>query len=371
MLKILEFFRNRRRRKKAREVLHHARYFRRMREDVMEAANVERLCRLEQDVRYWLKEGDIDAMETACRRLDDHLADISPAVSFASLRENLEIVAVAIAVAMGVRTYFLQPFKIPTGSMQPTLFGVHSTPRPEPALLDRLPLKLVKWVITGDWYFQVRAKTSGVFEGFTRHPTDPASLLCIIGPSRHKIPRDAAPNVLVRPRTFVSRGTLIWAGVRHSGDHVFVDKVRWNFRRPERGEIMVFDTEDIPSLPPNTHYIKRLSGMPDETVSIHPPNLVIDGKPAREPEQIRRIAEMRNGYQGYKLIGLEAEAESPVPLRFPGDRFPLGGDEYFALGDNTGNSKDSRYWGAVPRGNLVGPALLVYWPFGPRWGLAD
>ena len=46
----------------------------------------------------------------------------------AAWRENVEVLLVALAVAMGIRTFFLQPFKIPTGSMQPTLFGVNSTP---------------------------------------------------------------------------------------------------------------------------------------------------------------------------------------------------------------------------------------------------
>ena len=49
---------------------------------------------------------------------------------------------------------------------------------------------------------------------------------------------------------------------------------------------------------------------------------------------------------------------------------PLKEREYFALGDNTRNSRDGRYWGPVPQKNLVGPALLVYWPLSKRWGLA-
>jgi signal peptidase I len=44
-------------------------------------------------------------------------------------------------------------------------------------------------------------------------------------------------------------------------------------------------------------------------------------------------------------------------------------DGYFALGDNSYNSYDSRYWGPVPEENLVGRGLLVYWPFAPHWGL--
>ena len=50
----------------------------------------------------------------------------------------------------------------------------------------------------------------------------------------------------------------------------------------------------------------------------------------------------------------------------------LKADEYYAMGDNTGNSRDSRYWGPVPERNLLGPACLVYWPFtSPRFGRID
>ena len=56
-------------------------------------------------------------------------------------------------------------------------------------------------------------------------------------------------------------------------------------------------------------------------------------------------------------------------LAFATDRLTLGAREYLGMGDNTMNSYDGRYWGAVPQKNLVGPALFVYWPYYDRWGL--
>ena len=53
------------------------------------------------------------------------------------------------------------------------------------------------------------------------------------------------------------------------------------------------------------------------------------------------------------------------------DVFTLDDDEYFMLGDNSENSQDSRFWGIVPRQNIVGRANLVYWPFSRRWGFTD
>jgi len=130
---------------------------------------------------------------------------------------------------------------------------------------------------------------------------------------------------------------------------------------------MVFSTADIPTLAPGMHYIKRLVGLPGETISIAPPNVRVDGVEVHEPRSIERIASRSPGYAGYTL----ADPRSPEScvLRSPSDTFTLGDAEYLALGDNTLNSKDSRYWGGAPQQNLVGPAAFVYWPLlTKRWG---
>ena len=186
----------------------------------------------------------------------------------------------------------------------------------------------------------------------------------MVGPRRYRVPKDA--RLEYRPGEYVPAGAVLWAGIVKAGDHVFVDKVRWNFVQPKRGEIMVFSTAGVAGLPPGTHYIKRMSALPLETVSIDPPHLLIDGEIVNTPEAIQRIASRENGYGGYKLVA----PGSPGLLRSPRDEFRLGPAEYFAMGDNTGNSRDSRYWGAVPQQNLVGPAFAVYWPLSSRWGRA-
>ncbi len=72
------------------------------------------------------------------------------------------------------------------------------------------------------------------------------------------------------------------------------------------------------------------------------------------------------GYRGYsRLI-------DPIQqhfLRTPSDTYEVMPDTFWAMGDNSYNSLDSRFWGPVPRVNLVGTRLVVYWPFGARWGL--
>src|SRR6266566_8450870 len=94
----------------------------------------------------------------------------------AAWRENVEVLLVALAVAMGIRTFFLQPFKIPTGSMQPTLYGVTSSPDANRGFEESSPAASVTnfaipagWQRIRDWfagisYLEVRSKADGELE---------------------------------------------------------------------------------------------------------------------------------------------------------------------------------------------------------------
>jgi len=169
----------------------------------------------------------------------------------------------------------------------------------------------------------------------------------------------------VMPNELVEKGDVIASAVRLAGDHLFVNKVVWNFRAPRRDEIIVFTTDGLAGLKKKTHYIKRLVGLPGEGVSIDPPYLHIDGERVEGYPGIERIENMEGGREGYRLP--RSYNARPV-LAHPEDSQTLSEDEFFVMGDNTGSSFDSRFWGAVPRRNLVGPAVFVYWPFGSHWG---
>jgi len=225
-----------------------------------------------------------------------------------------------------------------------------------------MPLKLVRWIMLGDWYTVVRAGASGHLVD-TAQTRQGSTRYCVVGGKRHKIPRDAKLNFV--HKDYVMKGDILWSGNVTTGDHVFVDKVRWNFSGPKRGDIMVFRTDRIPTLPRETHYIKRVVGLPRETVSIDPPNLLINGKILMYPASIARIAGMSGEYDGFEL----ARNVPGAVLRDPRDSLSLIDGQYFVLGDNTQNSRDGRYWGSVPQENLVGPAFAVYWPLSSRWGL--
>ena len=123
------------------------------------------------------------------------------------------------------------------------------------------------------------------------------------------------------------------------GDHLIVDKISYRFNDPERFDIIVFPFQyDM-----DTYYIKRIIGMPGETVQIDADgNIYIDGE----------ILEETYGREVIQNAGRAAD-----PIR-------LGDDEYFVMGDNRNNSSDSRDppVGNIHRRDIIGRAFIRIWP---------
>lgn len=368
---MMGFFERRRWRKTGHEWLRHSLTCRQMREDVAPAEAVAALDQAREALQAALKARQYDQVEARCEALRVALGGVMPPKSYPGLRENLEVLVVAVSVAMAFRCYFLQPFKIPTGSMQPTLYGIHYAPQDRPGLMDQYPLKFVKWLVWGEWYGEITAATAGTFRGpykVLRTGDGTAISYYEIGGIEHAVPgqpSDGLPLV-VKPGDEVVTGQVIARGNTINGDHLFVNRVKWNFMKPQRGEVMVFRTDDlpIPHLVERTHYIKRLCGLPRETISIREPALLVNGAVVTGNAGILRNEERQPGYAGY-CLGFGSEALYLNAFR---DTVTLGAGQYLALGDNTRNSLDGRYWGPVKQENLVGPAMLVYWPLSLRWG---
>ncbi|MBP7275943.1 MAG: signal peptidase I [Kiritimatiellae bacterium] len=359
----MNFWERRKWRKRAHEALHHARITRAMREDIAGASELEELDGLVETVKSALDGGRFAELPAAIERMVARCDRARPRMSHAA--ENFEVLVVALSVAMGLRTFFLQPFRIPTGSMQPTLYGIHLQDDAVRRWYDRMPFSIPGWAIFGTGFIEVRAKTSGVVAAETQSVPGRDVHYLFVNGVPHKI-RDRMP-MRVQPGQQVVKGQVLASGRLTIGDHVLVNKLRYNFSRPRRGDIAVFETQDIkyPNLQ-GSFYIKRLAGMPGETISIQPPHLLADHQIIREPEPFRRMVE-DPAYAGY----VRAMPTWPRPqLMEENDAITLGPQEYLPLGDNTRASLDGRYFGAIPEHALVGPAAVVYWPMSRRWGWA-
>lgn len=150
-------------------------------------------------------------------------------------------------------------------------------------------------------------------------------------------------------------------GHRRSVDHVLADKLTYRFRPPQRGEIVVFRTDDIEGIPESsrgTLWMKRIVGLPGERVSLRPPQVYVNDQPVAAPPIFVEIAERRNGHSGYVI----PSGFLPSRLRSEADEIHLGPDEYFVLGDNSPSSLDSRFWGPLRRTAIVGRVTKIYWP---------
>jgi signal peptidase I len=347
----------------------------------------------------------------------------------AAWRENVEVLLVAIAVAMGVRTFFIQPFKIPTGSMQPTLYGVTSEPDFAPIfgdinaglddkakiqskVNDQLKLQAdIKipniWGRIRDWFHGISyvhfiAPTDGTvdLDGIQK-PWPPVFFSIYqrieFAGEWHTIwfPPDYGEEPL-KFRAGLDPGRLFHKGddvikLRvHAGDHLFVDRLTYNIRQPERGEIVVFETHGITRLPPDqqdTFYIKRLVGLGGETLSLKQDyevanvprlgtvpvgHLIVDGQPlsASTPhfENLYAFADTRPGQQVLEYQPNHYYGHAMLEGLAPDESFQMETNHYFVMGDNTMNSLDSRYWGDFSSDHVIGKSFFVYWPITGRFG---
>jgi signal peptidase I len=336
----------------------------------------------------------------------------------AAWRENVEVLLVALAVAMAIRTFFLQPFKIPTGSMQPTLFGVTSVPDfsqssvrfwaqyARPAVFDadvKEQLRLrdtlqiptgwqrVKEWFAGNSFVHVVAQADGTIDQISPMVT------FLIFNLKQTLWIGGVPHTIWFPpdfgeQTLANRAGLTRDHVYHkgdevvkmkvsAGDHLFVDRVSYNFRKPERGEIVVFATVGTHIEKQDQFYVKRLTVLPGERVQIGDDrHMRINGQrlDAGTPhfENVYgfdpKTPPHESHYSGH-LNNTVANADDIYPdiaPLFPDANtvFTNGDDSYMVFGDNTCNSSDSRYWGTFPAQNIIGKSFFVYWPLTDRFG---
>lgn len=177
------------------------------------------------------------------------------------VREWLESIVIAFILAMFIRTFFIQAFKIPSGSMRPTLVE-----------RDRLMVNKLRY---------------GPKVPFTKEKRLPG------------------------------------------------------LAKPKRGDVIVFIYPDDPS----RDFIKRLIGLEKETIEIRDGNIYVNNQIIENP-LIKDTYYYNRGEFGRE-----------------GQKISVPEGHYFVLGDNSGSSSDSRFWGFVPHGNVIGRAEMIYWPF--------
>lgn len=321
--------------------------------------------------------------------------------------EFFEVLVVAATVVMTVRSFFFQPMKIPTGSMQPTLFGV-TVEDLRPQHDFKIPSGLDAWfqyLVYGRKYYHVVAQGAGRLSGITRPVSALPWLenapfwLCqrfLIGTNEHTVrfPTSELPNPwlvkpeqvlfahagLLRANRWYERGDDVIKLAVTSGDHVLVDRFTYNFRRPRRGEIVVFRTSGIPQLDERTHYMKRLVALGGERVRIGDDrHLVIDDQrldaTTRHFERVYGFdgPPRENVYSGH--INDRTAERLRIPRGSVAPLFPNGRTEYrvrpghcLVMGDNTVGSLDGRRWGDFAAGLVVGRFWMVYWPVSERLG---
>ncbi|MBE6419398.1 MAG: signal peptidase I [Akkermansiaceae bacterium] len=372
------------------------------------------LNNIKEALLYWKKQEVIELTEKI-KSQGEGLDGFNREVAL----EIIESFFVIMVVFLGIRTYYLQPFRIPTGSMQPTLNGItiHDIEEKD---IPAAPQRWLEAVTHGSEYVNIKIdspktivdmRTEQYLLLFTR------TVITFSDGSKETIP--CAEGALAD--YFLEKGIIDENGVCRSlrpgetlicarldaGDMVVVNRMAYHFRKPELGETFVFDTRGINTNTPQampdqsnaSHFIKRLCGLPGDKLEIQTPHLIINGEIAKSP-YIQRVAACQ---EPYNSTGYNKESR-PVRLDMPGmsqtekasnarkyyfdkakyDQLCISEDkpvmtlsnspsapnlrEYAALGDNTKKSKDSRYWGPVRQFNILGPAVFTVWPFSSHWG---
>lgn len=149
--------------------------------------------------------------------------------------------------------------------------------------------------------------------------------------------------VVVPVRLFIAQPFIVSGSSMYptfaDKDYLIVDEVSYRFEEPKRDDVIIFKYPKDPK----KYFIKRIIGLPNETVEINGTTVTI------------------TTYDNAKLVLEEPYVKNPTEGK---SNFQLEENEYFVMGDNRAASSDSRFWGPVPKNHIVGKAFLRLWPPG-------
>lgn len=340
--------------------------------------------------------------------------------------DHVETIVVGVILLVSIRAFFVQNFKIPTNSMYPSFGGmvpeVFSEENPEPNAL----MKIVRKALFFADHYEVTAEEAGEFQivmverasgrsnlffepiktkslfilprvsysyeiavGNKSYPlTVPADfdilwvfaerlgvkrvnfnnyLQSLYRPSnlaKQEIGQDSRGSyrkIYLKTGLFIDKGEDVLNFDIITGDMLFVDRFTYHFRSPKVGEPIVFPTKNVENIPDkNKYYIKRMVGQGGDTLEVKEPVLYRNGKPIEGAAAFVKNAEKEGEFDGYQNAMLLSKNQ----------RYELPPATVFAMGDNSDNSEDSRFFGPVPQKEVIGRAIFVYYPFTERWGIS-
>ncbi len=407
------FFGNKKR-KRAKDLIGTAYKVYNYRCDVMDPSDAKAMSDLIERAENLVGDGKLGTAEyeSCAEKLEKLMRKWGGAVyPLSAWADYTDMIIVAGILAIGIRSFFLQPFKIPTNSMYPSFYGMTSQVYggkdgiPSPSLPEKLwrfaTLAAGNYSMTapasGELYIEINspaaARGKGLFAADVRPvkkffvwPTYERCYKFFIGdtPMELAVPADFPIDEVVAKTFDLEKNSIVerngkWMmrlgtvekGEKFlnfdilGGDMLFVDRFTYNFKKPKIGDPIVFRTKYCEGMtlmnggiPDDKYYIKRLVGQGGDKLSIEGDTLFRNGKPIAGSPAFESNAKREGLYCGYKKDGSFKEHGDVV----------VSPKHYYAMGDNSANSLDSRYWGEVPEKALVGKSLIIFYPFTSRWG---
>ena len=341
--------------------------------------------------------------------------------------ENVEMLLVGAFLVIGIRTFFFQPFIIPTNSMYPSFNGMTyvnyivssaessetekgSDQKNPPPIAFRIFRKLlfgatnIKVVAEADGEVHLRAKRVTGRKWFI-FPTPKIEFKLEVGSIIHRfqVPVDFHNITNVLEESGIAEVHKGYGGSLHvqnmnrsvkkgetilnfeilSGDALFVDRMSYHFRKPQVGDPFVFETDLVKSnspeifsilsdTDPGKYYIKRLVGKGGDELRVDKPVLYRNGNRITGAYAFEKnaSADPETWVMNPRVPMYPGYSYGSRILKQPTDKVRIPLNHYFAMGDNSPNSSDSRVWGFVPKNAVIGRAVFIYYPFTKRWGIS-